>query len=310
MLAVGIVLISVGSLSSATGLVLMKRSTESESHLPHHHRYCWLLGFLFLVVNATIIDLIAYSMLPLAVIAPFSGLTVIFTTLWVQSGCLGPTEDVDRNQWVAMAFVTVGIATIAISGPQESKTIRVERIISLFFNLPFMIFMLCTILSVCFVTTLMVMSFCNSKPTKLNHEGSVVLLAYAAAACGGLSQIFLKVMSTALVAKFASPSTNYLLTPQVLVSFLGLAVFSPLQLILLTSALGKHRASYSVPLYQVFLVLLTVVAGASFFQEFETTTAMHYISCMFGFALSALGLFGLSDALRVEATESRKITTP
>eukprot|EP00966_Prymnesium_polylepis_P221478 5123233-Prymnesium_polylepis.1 len=68
----GIGLIVLGCLSSAIGLLFMKRSTDLEAAVPLHKRWRWMLGFLFLVVNATVIDLIAYGITPLSLIAPFA----------------------------------------------------------------------------------------------------------------------------------------------------------------------------------------------------------------------------------------------
>lgn len=59
-LAFGLFLIVLGCLSSAIGMALMKQSGDVEDSLPLHLRWRWMLGFVFLVVNATILDLIAY----------------------------------------------------------------------------------------------------------------------------------------------------------------------------------------------------------------------------------------------------------
>lgn len=49
----GLALVVLGGLSSAVGLLLMKRSADLEAARPLRTRYRWMLGFLFLVVNAT-----------------------------------------------------------------------------------------------------------------------------------------------------------------------------------------------------------------------------------------------------------------
>ena len=58
---VGELLILVGCLCSAIGLVLMKHSTNVESELPFMKRPFWWTGFLFLMTNALMIDVIAFS---------------------------------------------------------------------------------------------------------------------------------------------------------------------------------------------------------------------------------------------------------
>lgn len=52
----------------------MKLSSDvREGELKPWLRWRWWLGFVLLVVNATAIDLIAYGITPLSLIAPFAG---------------------------------------------------------------------------------------------------------------------------------------------------------------------------------------------------------------------------------------------
>ena len=52
----------------------MKLSSDvCEAELPLCDRWRWWLGFLLLVINATAIDLLAYGITPLSLIAPFAG---------------------------------------------------------------------------------------------------------------------------------------------------------------------------------------------------------------------------------------------
>ncbi len=57
----GELLILVGCMCSAIGLILMKHSTNVESELPFMKRPFWWTGFLFLMTNALVIDVIAFS---------------------------------------------------------------------------------------------------------------------------------------------------------------------------------------------------------------------------------------------------------
>ena len=67
-------LIPAGCLASALGLLLMKSSAEFHAHLPAWRSWRWLLGFLFLGVVATAVDVTVLGVLPLSVVAPFAGL--------------------------------------------------------------------------------------------------------------------------------------------------------------------------------------------------------------------------------------------
>ena len=83
---VGVLLILIGCLCSAIGLVLMKHSTNVETALPLISRPYFWTGFLFLMTNAMVIDVIAFSLAPLSLVAPFSGITIVFTTWLASSG--------------------------------------------------------------------------------------------------------------------------------------------------------------------------------------------------------------------------------
>ena len=82
--------------SRVRSLVLMKHSTNTESAKPVHKRTFWWLGTVFLIVNASVIDVVAFSLAPLTLVAPFTGVTIVLTTLIAWSGVLFVKETVDN----------------------------------------------------------------------------------------------------------------------------------------------------------------------------------------------------------------------
>ena len=68
-----------------------------------------MLGFIFLVVNATVLDLIAYGLIPLAIIAPFAGLTMVFSLILAVSGLLHERESLSITQGFAALLVIIGV---------------------------------------------------------------------------------------------------------------------------------------------------------------------------------------------------------
>ena len=110
----GIGLIVFGCMSSSIGLLLMKRSTDVEDTLPLYKRWRWLLGFLFLVVNATIIDLIAYGITPLSLIAPFAGLTMVTNVPFYSFKDMHMKKSVP---FATLVLVALGIAAVNIDPP-------------------------------------------------------------------------------------------------------------------------------------------------------------------------------------------------
>ena len=90
---IGVVLMLIGCASSATGLLFMKQSSVmGEGKKPLCRRWRWITGFVLLVVNAIWIDIIAFSITPMALIAPFAGMTIVFTLLISATGCVTKRE--------------------------------------------------------------------------------------------------------------------------------------------------------------------------------------------------------------------------
>ena len=73
----GLALVPLSCLSSSTGLLLMKSSSELEAALPLWRSWRWLLGFFCLAVVTSFLDLCVLSILPLCQVAPFAGLTIV-----------------------------------------------------------------------------------------------------------------------------------------------------------------------------------------------------------------------------------------
>ena len=81
----GILLICLGNLCAATGLTLMKSSNVHEGDKPFFLRWRWLPAFLG--VLTTVVDVYVLGFLPLSVVAPFAGLTIVFTLAIASPGC-------------------------------------------------------------------------------------------------------------------------------------------------------------------------------------------------------------------------------
>lgn len=293
----GVILIAIGSLSSAVGLLLMKKSADTEEHLSLLHRRTWMLGFVFLVVSATIIDLFAFSMTPLA-----------FCTVLAQSGWLYKKEDITLFQWLAIAIVFVGVVTISTAGPHSSTRVTEESLKLLSQNRPFMVFGACSALSI--------VSSVLCWIAQVHHDGDSVQpshaitfsLAMGAASCGAMSQLCLKIVSTGLAdaidgLAFAKPHA---------VALVGLIAFAPLQLLLLNSTLTNSPVVFAVPLYQTLLILLTILAGGIFFDEFDQLENTCEIVFAGGVISSIGGLLALSVGTKnsAAAEETRKLLRP
>ena len=109
----GVGLVVLGCACAATGLTLMKSSTIHEGEKPFCFRWRWLVGFSFLGILTTVIDVYVLGILPLSVVAPFAGLTIVFALLITGTGCLADAEPVSWND-LANALVEKSAAPCVV----------------------------------------------------------------------------------------------------------------------------------------------------------------------------------------------------
>mmetsp|Transcript_55312 Transcript_55312/g.89448 ORF Transcript_55312/g.89448 Transcript_55312/m.89448 type:complete len:327 (+) Transcript_55312:59-1039(+) len=299
-LCIVLVFLTLGAFSSAVGLLLMKKSADTESDFPFYHRRLWFQGFLFLFVNATVIDLMIFSVTPLAVIAPFSGLTIVFSTLLAHFGYVTAKEDISASQWKAISAVCIGVFTISVSGPRASGEVSNGNIQELVFSRSFEALAVVSILGIVVSLAALLLYGGRDRDGKdgkdaLSENYYVILLAYGSASCGAMSQLCLKVVSMELNPAKQADGANWDWNTFAC-GLAGLAVFAPLQLYMLNSTLVISPTSYAVPLYQTLLVLLSILAGGTFFKEFAAVSTDSFVVFIAGVVLALAGLERLTSA--------------
>ena len=294
---IGLALVICGCASSAIGLALMKKSSETESHLPLWRRVRWIGGFVFLVVNATVLDLIAYGMVPLALIAPFAGLTMVFSLALAASGLIHSRERLTVKHALGAMLVISGVTLASTFGPHVSTNVdSMAAILGYFESTGFIAFSSLTLVTVgIYLAVLHVKSLSRWKPSPTSKL-TTVYSAYTASVCGALSQLFMKVVSLAIHDATSVGAGAVLKEPAVFVALAGLVTCAPLQLYLLNSTLASSPVSYAVPVYQALLVMLTTAAGGIFFLEFEKTSVTGDLAYGFGGAAAIVGLMVLGKA--------------
>lgn len=307
-LSLGLTLVVCGCASSALGLALMKRSNDVEhgAILPRFWlRWRWWCGFIFLVVNATVLDLIAYGLVPLALIAPFAGLTMIFALAIAASGCIHKREALGLRHGLGAVLVVSGVTVASTFGPHVAGDVSsMSEILALFGNTAFVAFAVGTLFTVgVYLAVLHASALRQYRPSPTSHA-TTIFSAYSSAVCGALSQLFMKVVSLALHETATTGPAALIASgglPAVIVALAGLLSTAPLQLYLLNGTLASSPVSYAVPVYQALLVLLTTAAGGLFFGEFQRTTLGSDCAYAGGGVLAIAGLVVLGAAASATA---------
>merc|ERR1740117_425618 len=286
----------------------MKSSTIHEGEKPFCFRWRWLVGFSFLGILTTVIDVYFLGILPLSVVAPFAGLTIVFALLITGTGCLADAEPVSWNDLAGVALIILGVTLVSVFGPASSHGVTEQEIMNDFQKPGFGLFAGTSLLTVTLWVIALALPDARARcsrmitaalPPQAERISALVataLSAYSAAVCGALCQLFVKVVAVTLHeagGDFAGPHSPWRHFPPYL-ALLGLLFTAPLQLYLLDTALTGSAVSYTVPVYQALLILLTTAAGGVFFGEFETMTGQQLLSFCAGVATAALGLAVLS----------------
>lgn len=321
----GILLIPIGCISSASGLLLMKASVMERPDLPAYKNVRWLLGFFLLGIMATVVDVIVLGMLPLSVVAPFAGLTIVFSLLLASSGLItGQKEQLSRSDLTAIFLVLCGVTLVSAFGPHSSEAPSLSVLIAAFQRPRFGgLILVAATSSAARICRRTPVSSASSAPsgagvTEKEHgsEGggaiadgggasstgggggsaawAALVSAFAAATCGCLSQLMLKLLSTSLGSLSTSPDAYAPLG----CALVGLAFSAPMHLKLLNETLAGASVAIAVPCYQFLLLGCTTAAGGLLFDEFAGSTPQSLLCYAIGVATATAGLVVLtrSDA--------------
>ena len=301
----GILLICLGNLCAATGLTLMKSSTVHEGEKPFFLRWRWLAGFSFLGVLTTVVDVYVLGFLPLSVVAPFAGLTIVFTLAIASTGLLNEPEPLRHTDVIGIGFIIVGEVVVSVFGPHSSHGLTSAEIMADAQKPVFAAFAAASMATVLTWVALGMLPAARERCLRAAAEAggaasllATALSAYSAAVCGALSQLFVKVVAVTANAAggdFTGAGSPWRQLPPYL-ALVGLVVTAPLQLYLLDTALTGSAVSYAVPVYQALLILLTTVLGGVFFGEFDTMSPTGLLIFGAGVATAATGLAVLSAA--------------
>ena len=296
-LLVGLPLIVVGCASTALGFALMKRSGEVEAGRPPWLAWRWLLGFLCLAFLQTICDAASLSVLPLSVVAPFAGLTIVFSLLIAATGILGnERESLSRGDLAGTTAVLVGVTCVSLAAPHESHAPTLADVQSALQDPTF---------AVPAGGALVAAAAClvSSLASGWRHP---VLAASGAASCGAISQFAIKTLSLSVRDAVGGGGSLLALLSLGATPLLGLGLLAfaaPTQLALLNVALAA-RASLVVPLYQASLVSLTTLTGGVAFHEFREMAFEGSLTYGVGLLVATAGLALLSSSTEAEAADA------
>jgi len=293
---IGMQLALLGCFSSAVGLVLIKHSTSVESDKPLLKRKYWLMGIVFLIVNASVIDVFAFSLAPITLIAPFTGVTIVITSWLASSGVLFVKEELDVWDATSTGITLAGVTVTSIYGPHSSDAPDATEALKYFLAPDFLacvVFLLAGLALAWGAMGISATAFLRGsrdpKPATGREAALRILLySFTAAMAGSMSMLLLKVVGSGIRAMLEEGTP--LLTPGWALCLVGLVFCALIQLGFLHRTLANSPVTYGVPTYQTLLTLLTILLGGIFFSEFKSMGMFSMLVFATGVGIALFGI--------------------
>ena len=297
--ALGMGFAAVSLLTSTTALLIQKFSTIHEAGLPCHKRWRFWLGCGINLGSEASCSTTAVALAPLALLAPLSGLGVVFNAVLAHTGCVcGVKERLPPSGWVSTGVIILGIILVATSGPgsAESTDFTMDDAPRLL-SRPGFVALELTLVAYVFGWLLLThaTAFHQCKPTR-----PVVVAwcsAVAASCCSALS-------ITAL--KFAVKGVSEMVETKPWKAprdvwwgcLAALCTVAPSQLYFLNYALSAGNATFAIPIYLATNVALVSLIGGLMFHEFDTLVRtpepLYLLMYITGLLTLCAGLFALA----------------
>ena len=189
---VGVVLVVVGAVASGYGFNLIKRSSLQEADLPFYKRRLLLAGLLLSSVVSSVLDVVSYAIVPLAVIAPLSGVSILSATFFASIGLGGAKERITPLKTLGVALVVSGIVIVAIVGPRPADDLEdLNEAFEGYTSTPFLVYQIVACAALAAIFTSLAAGI-----LPLYSISRVVLCALSAGLASGLCQALIKLLAT------------------------------------------------------------------------------------------------------------------
>ena len=281
---VGIALAMVGACTSGFGMNLMKASNRLELDRPIYRRYRFIVGVSLATFVNTSLDCVAFALTPLVIVAPIGGITIVTSVLLARFGVAGDYEYVSWEQWVAIIAVVGGVALIDVFGPHPEPVLNTTTVLEHFHNEAFLAYETIT-------AVVVVITYSGIWLGKLGGQNleTTVASAMTAGMCSGITMTMMKVMATCVGAWILHGSLPFWFT-EFWVALITLVIVAVVLVHLLNVCISSANLALSTPLYQVCVILFTIVAACAFYQEADVATRSELLVFLLGVLAVLAGL--------------------
>lgn len=301
LVVVGISLATLGAVTAGLGMNLMKGSARLERHKPWLQRWRWWLGVsLACFLNASL-DIVAYALAPIAIIAPIGGVTIVASVLFARAGCAGEREYVTLAQWMAIGAVVGGVAVVDVAGPHPDPVLNTTAVLAKFHKPWFSLYQAVVFISI----ICLYIGFFVGRIGGPNLE-TTIATALAGGMCSGVTQTMLKLVATCGAAWIIDGTLPFVYA-EFWLALAELLVVACVLLHTLNVCLASANLALATPLYQVSVILFAIVAGCAFYGDLELATRVETLMFSLG-VVAVLGGLGVL-ILRRDPARERLVAT-
>jgi len=253
----------------------------------------WLFGNVAITILGTLLTLASFAYASQALVAPLSGLTIVWNALLSSTRWFGNVA-LKRKDLAATFLTLAGCVFIVAAGPRSTKHFSLDALVQMFFRTTFEVYSVCAAMLI--ITLHRVGSSPTSKPKYKRFAFGML-----PGIIGGFSNVLAKA-SVELVSQYALFSS--LTSIMVLIVSATCAV---LQLTWINRALQTYDPLFVVPVYQATLLISSTLAGALYYGEFEEFTFLQY--CIFFLSICAivLGVSLLASSADMNNDQTEKL---
>ncbi|RQM19041.1 hypothetical protein B5M09_013440 [Aphanomyces astaci] len=258
------------SILNSVGINLQKYSLSqnANSTKTSFQQPLWVLGMVFVILGS-ILDFVAFGMAPQTLLAPLAALSLVWNMF------IAPffhKEKVTRRNLVATAIIFVGVTITVIFAGHSTPTYDLDDLILLYQTPVMYAYITCVVL---FLLTM----FAATRYIETNHvyeDGFFHIVCYGgiAGTFGGQSVLLAKSTVELLKSAIWGDGADAFAHVTTYVIIAGLVTCLLCQISFLNGGLKRFDALVVIPVYQSFWILMSVLGGIMYFEEYVSMTSV------------------------------------
>jgi len=282
----GVLISTLGCTSLSVGLNVEKLSlVKNEALPPEKHRVCyhqplWLFGFaLFILGN--VLNFIALSYASSTLLAPISSVSICVNAV---ASTLLLNETFSKTDLYCLVYIISGATLAVVFSSHESPESEISMLAGYLLRPPFLV-----VVAFCLTSGAASFTFLRDTPSSKETPSALLPFAfsYTSALFGSLSFLSSKIVSMLL----SSGNFNYYIVFPALF-FLLLGALS--QIKFMNKGLTVCEAMVVLPSYYSFSIILQMITGGVFFDEFSSFGKHQVVGFCAGVFLTLFGVYQLS----------------